>query len=324
MTLSRRQLGLMLGGAVLPVIGRAQADSYPQRPIKIVVPFGPGSAVDVVARLTAPRMTQSLGQPLVIDDRPGATGAIGAYYVAKSPPNGYTLVLGTVASHATLAATQPDLPYNIERDFEPIALLTNSWTIVVVNPSVPATNLKEFAAWTKAQSKPVNYASAGIGGVTHLAAELVRLRTGANLNHIPYRDAAQGITDTIAGQVSMMIYPAAVIPHIRSGELRALAVLAPKRLPALPDVSTGVEQGFPDLLASGWQGLFAPAKTPIPVRDRVAAAIHDTVTDPEISAKLVAQGFDPDPDSTPANFARFVADEIAKWQQIVHSPGVQI
>jgi tripartite-type tricarboxylate transporter receptor subunit TctC len=123
MTLSSRQLGLILSGAVLPVIGRAQADSYPQRPIKVVVPFGPGSAVDVVARITAPHMSQLLGQPLVIDDRPGATGAIGADYVAKSSPNGYTLVLGTVASHATLAATQPDLPYNIERDFEPIALL---------------------------------------------------------------------------------------------------------------------------------------------------------------------------------------------------------
>jgi tripartite-type tricarboxylate transporter receptor subunit TctC len=275
-------------------------------------------------RIVSPGMTQALnGTQLIIEDKSGATGAIGAQYVARSAPDGYTLVLGTVATHATLGAIRSDLPYNIERDFTPVGLITQSWTIMVINPAIPAKTLAEFVAYTKAQPGPTNYASGGLGGVSHLAVEMIRLRTGAKLNHIPYRDAALAIRDTIAGHVALMVYPAAVVPHIHSGELRALAVLAPKRLPALADVPTAIEQGYPDLVASGWQGLFGPAKLPIPIRDRLGGALRAAVQDPATSAKLVDQGFDVEA-STPDQFAAFVAKEVAKWNEVAHAPGVQI
>jgi tripartite-type tricarboxylate transporter receptor subunit TctC len=322
--LNRREFSLALAGAGLALAGPARAAGFPDRPIKVVVPFAAGSAVDSVMRIVAPGMTQALsGTTIVIEDRSGATGAIGSEYVAKSAPDGYTLLVGTVATHATLAATRDDLPYNVEHDFTPIGLMTQSWTIAAVTPSLPVRNLAELAAYTKAQPSPLNYASGGVGGVSHLAPEMVRLRTGANIHHIPYRDAAEGIRDTIAGRVGLMIYPAALVPHVRSGSLRAIAVLAPQRLAALPDVPTAVEQGYPDLVASGWQGLFGPAKLPTPVRDQLGAALRDSVRNPSTSAKLVDQGFDVEA-STPDEFAKFVSNEVAKWTEVAHAPGVQV
>ncbi len=322
--MNRRDFGVVLAGAGLAMTGRAQAAGFPDRPIRIVVPFAAGSAVDSVMRIVAPGMTKALnGAPIVIEDRSGATGAIGSEYVAKSAPDGYTLVVGTVATHATLAATRDDLPYNVERDFTPIGLMTQSWTIAAINPSLPVKNLAELAAYSKAQPSPLNYASGGVGGVSHLAVEMVRIRTDAKLHHIPYRDAAEGIRDTIAGRVGLMIYPAALVPHVRSGSLRAIAVLAPKRLAALPDVPTAIEQGYPDLVASGWQGVFGPAGVPVPVRDQLGAALRDAVRDPSTSAKLIDQGFDVEA-STPDQFAKFVSNEVAKWTEVAKAPGVQV
>jgi tripartite-type tricarboxylate transporter receptor subunit TctC len=318
----------VVGGAALGLaaVRSARADAlsdYPDRSIRLVVPYAPGSNTDLTAREVSPPMGKRLGQSIIVDNRSGATGAIGAGIVAKATPDGYTLVLGSVASHGTLAALMPDLSYNIQRDFTPIGLVTNAPAFIAVNPSVPAHNIKELVEYTKTLPEGLNYASSGVGGSGHLATELLRLKTGAKLVHVPYRDVSQAIVNVVAGEPRMIIYFASLLPYIRSGQLRAIAVLSEKRVPYAPDIPTAVEQGFPDYVVSGWGGLFGPAGLPDPIRDKLNTALNETLNQPELKARLTEQGQDPAPD-TPAEFKAFVAAEIARWAEVVRAANIKL
>jgi len=333
MALSRRRIliGAAVSTAVTSGLGglpaRAQTrtggEPYPSRPIRIIVPYGAGSTTDMAMRMIAPRMSQSLGQPLVIDNKSGATGAIGSDAVAKSPPDGYTLVMGTVASHATLVPLMPTLPYNVLRDFTPIGRAATPPGLVVVHPSVPVRTLAEFVAYSKTEPNGVDYASSGVGGSGHLATELLRLKTGAKIVHVPYRDVGRGISDLLAGRVKMMIYYAPLLPHIRSGDLRGLAVLSERRVAFAPDLPTAIEHGVPGLIASGWTGLFGPAGLPDTIRDRIYAAMKDALLDPSIQPLLADQGQEAAPLAS-LEFRRFVEAEIDKWAEVVKVADIRL
>ena len=237
--LSRRTLarGLLLGGTVAALGGsrraaaQPSAAAFPNRPVRVVVPFGAGTSTDIMTRLVAPKMSEDLGQPVVVENRAGAGGVVGSEAVAKSPPDGHTLCMGSIASHSVNASLMPRLPYDVLRDFTPVSLVTNAPNLMVVGPSVPARTLQEFLAWAKAQRGGVSYASAGNGTSSHLAGELLKLRTGAPLEHVPYRSGAQAVTDVVAGQVPMLVYQVtAVLPFVRDGKLRAVASTSARRL----------------------------------------------------------------------------------------------
>lgn len=311
------------GGQASKAQSRAGTEPFPTRPIRIVVPYGPGSTTDMTLRMIAPRMSETLGRPIVIENKSGASGAIGSDIVAKSPPDGHTLVMGTVASHGTLVPLMPTLPYDVLRDFVPIGLATTPPALVVVHPSVPARTLAELTEYSKTQPDGVDYASSGVGGSGHLATELLRLKTGARLVHVPYRDVGKGIVDLLAGRVKMMIYYAPVLPHIRSGALRGLAILSERRAAFVPDLPTAIEQGVTGLIASGWQGLFGPAGLSDAVRDQIYEAMKGALLDPRIQPLLADQGQEAVPKPGP-EFRRFIEAEIAKWTEVVKISGARL
>ena len=300
----------------------AQPAAWPTRPIRVVVPFGAGTSTDIMTRLVAPRMSQALGQSIVVENRPGAGGVVGSDAVAKSPPDGYSLVMGSIASHSVNASLMPSLPYDIGRDFTAISLVTVAPNLLVVNPAVPARTLPEFIAWARAQ-RSVSYASAGNGTSSHLAGELLKLRTGAPLEHVPYRSGAQAVTDVVAGHVPMTIYQVtAVLPFVRDGTLRALAATSAQRLEWTPEVPTAMEQGVSDFDVSAWHGLFAPAKLPDPIRDRIYAALKGALDSAELRPQLLEQGLLP-VGMPPDEFASFLRADIAKWAEVVRISGAK-
>ena len=322
---------IFLGGlslvAALGASRRATAQpsgaAFPNRPIRVVVPFGAGTSTDIMTRLVAPKMSEDLGQPVVVENRAGAGGVVGSEAVAKSPPDGHTLCMGSIASHSVNVSLMPRLPYDVLRDFTPVSLVTNAPNLMVVGPSVPAQNLQEFLAWAKAQRGGVSYASAGNGTSSHLAGELLKLRTGAPLEHVPYRSGAQAVTDLVAGQVPMLVYQVtAVLPFVRDGKLRAIASTSARRLEWTPEVPTVVEQGVPDFDVSAWHGLFAPAGLPQPVLDRVYGALSKALADPELRPKLVEQGLEP-VGMAPTEFRRFLEGDIAKWRELVRAANIK-
>lgn len=317
--------GLAAAGSAAPApVRRALAQAaYPDRLIRVIVPFGAGTSTDILTRLVSPRMSQELGQPVVVENRPGAGGVTGSDAVAKSPPDGHTLCMGSIASHSVNVSLMPKLPYDVLRDFTPVSLVTNAPNLLVVGPQVPARTLPEFLAWSRQQIGGASYASAGNGTSSHLAGELLRLRTGAPLVHVPYRSGAQAVTDVVAGHVPMLVYQVtAVLPFVRDGRLRALAATSTRRLDWAPEVPTAMEQGVPDFDVSAWHGLFAPAGLPAPVLDRVFGALTQALTDPALRPKLVEQGLEP-VGMAPAEFRRFLVADIAKWREVVRAANIK-
>ncbi|MFC3123673.1 Bug family tripartite tricarboxylate transporter substrate binding protein [Pseudoroseomonas globiformis] len=307
----------MLGGAT----SAARAQSWPTRPIRLIVPFGAGTSTDIVARLLVPRMSQTLGQPLVVENRAGAGGVVGSDAVAKSPPDGYNLCLGSIASHSVNVSLMPQMPYDVLRDFTPISLVTEAPNLLVVSASVPVTTLPEFFEWAKQQRNGVSYASAGNGTSSHLAGELLKMKTGAPLVHVPYKSGAQAVTDVISGTVPMTVYQVtAVLPFVRDGKLKALATTSAKRLEIAPEVPTAVEQGVADFDVAAWHGLFAPAGLPEPVRDRIYNALREALFAPELKEQLRNQGLIPVA-SAPDAFRPWLAEDIAKWREVVRVSG---
>ncbi|TPG57740.1 tripartite tricarboxylate transporter substrate binding protein [Roseomonas nepalensis] len=322
---SRRQAlaaAAALASPALPRAARAQA-GWPDRPIRVIVPFGAGTSTDIMTRLVTPRMSQELGQPIVVENRPGAGGVVGSEAVAKSAPDGYNLCMGSIASHSVNVSLMPRLPYDVLRDFTPVSLVTNAPNLLVVGNHVPARNLQEFLAWARTQRGGASYASAGNGTSSHLAGELLKQRTGVPLEHVPYRSGAQALTDIISGQVAMTVYQVtAVLPFVRDGKMRALATTSARRLEWTPEVPTVEEQGVRPFDVAAWHGLFAPANLPAPVLDRLFRALTVALNDPELRPKLNEQGLEP-VGLPPAEFRPWLEADIAKWREVVRAGNIR-
>lgn len=300
----------------------ANAQQFPTKPIKIIVPFGAGSTADVIARLIGHSVGTDLGQTFVIENKPGAGGTIGAAEVARAPNDGYTLVLGTVASHAVGPLTMQNVSYDPIADFAPITMIADAPAIMVVHPSVPASNLAEFIAYVK-QEGNLNYASAGTGTTTHLAGEALKLKAGIKLTHVPYKAVGQAITDVVSGQVKMMIYQVpSVKQFIDVGQLKAIAVTTAKRIALMPNVPA-IAETYPGFDFSAWFGILAPARTPKPILEQLHNAILKAMSTPELKKQLevqglVASGIGPD------QFASLMKTAMPQWKEIIEATGTKV
>jgi tripartite-type tricarboxylate transporter receptor subunit TctC len=314
----------MLAGGRRTAVAQGAEAGYPSRPIRMVVPYGAGTSTDIMTRAVAPHMARTLGQPIVVENRPGASGAVGSEAVARSAPDGYTLLMGAVASHAVLPTLMPRLPYNPLQDFTQISLVTNAPNLLVVNPNVPARTLREFLDWASRQPGGATYASAGNGTSSHLAGELLKLRTGAAMEHVPYRSGAQAVTDVIAGQVPMLVYQVtAVLPHIRSGGLRAIATTSRARLEWTPDVPTVEEAGVADFDVAAWHGLFGPAGLSTGIRDAIYGALRAALEDDGLRPRLNELGLVP-VGMPPDAFRSFLGTDIAKWRDVIQAAHIKM
>lgn len=307
-----KKLILLLLLIALPVA----AQQYPSKPIRLVVPFPPGGPTDVVSRLIAPKLAELLGQQIVIENRGGSGGTIGTEQVAKAPPDGYTIVMGTIGGLAVAKSLNPRLGYDTLRDLAPITQSVSVTSILIVHPSVPAKNVRELLAIAKSSPGKLNYASSGNGTVTHLAGELLKLLGKVSIVHVPYKGGAPALTAMMSGEVDMSYENSLIItPHIRSGKVRALAVTAATRSKLLPDLPT-IAETLPGYNASGWYGLLAPAATPKPIIDRLHVEAAKVLRSPDIVAKLSGQGAEP-VGNTPQEFTAFIRSEISKWAKLV-------
>ena len=302
----------------------AQAQDYPTRPIKLIVPFGPGTTTDIVARVIAEGLARPLGQSVIVENRAGAGGVIGSDLVAKSPADGYTIVMGTVGTHAINATLFKKLPYDPIRDFAPLAFAGYTPTLLVVAANSPLKSVKDLATQAGRADGKVSFASAGNGTSGHLAGEMLKARVGGEMVHVPYKEGGLALTDVMGGQVQFMFYhPAAVLPHIRSGKLRALGASSAKRSAAAPEVSTLQEQGVADFDLVAWFMMYAPAATPAPVLARLRDASAQAMANPEVVAKLGSQGLELR-SMKPDELSSFGRTEISKWADLVKRSGAQI
>jgi tripartite-type tricarboxylate transporter receptor subunit TctC len=299
------------------------AQDYPTRPIKIVVPFSPGGAVDGPIRVIAQELSKRIGEQVIVDNKPGAGATIGADLVAKAPPDGYTLLLAsqTVAISATL---YPKLPFDPIEDFAPITLIGREPGVLVVNPALPVKTLQELVAYAKERPGQLDYASSGNGSGQHLFAALLASSTGMKLNHIPYKGSGQATTDLLGGQVMMSIPgTAGMVGHVKSGKLRALAVTGATRTPQLPDVPTVMESGVPGYEAYVWMGLLAPRATPAPIVDKIRREVVAALATPEVKNYMSNAGIEI-VGSTPAEFGKFFRSEKELWARVVRETGAKI
>ena len=324
MKLPRRQfLHLAAGAAALPALARfAWAQTYPSRPVRLIVPIAPAGATDILARLMGQWLSERLGQPFVIENRPGAGTNIGTEVVVRAPADGYTLLL--VSSDSAINATLYEkLSFNFIRDIAPVAGIVRLPFLMLVNPSVPAKTVPEFIAYAKANPGKINMASSGIGTAPHLAGELFKTMAGLNnLVHVPYRGGAPALTDLISGQVQVMfLSPAASIEYIRSGRLRALAVTSATRWEGLPDLPTVVDF-LPGYEASAWFGVGAPKNTPSEIIDKLNTEINAALSDPKLKARLADLGGKVLPGSS-TDFGKLIADETEKWAKVIKSAGIK-
>jgi tripartite-type tricarboxylate transporter receptor subunit TctC len=300
------------------------AQSYPAKPIRMVVGFAPGGGTDLVARIIGQKITENWGQPVLVDNRAGATGTIGADLVAKAPGDGYTLLMGHVNSHGIAPNLFKKLPYDAERDFAMVAYVGYVPNVLVVHPSIPAQSVKQLIAIAKAKPDSLNYASSGVGSTQHLAGELFQLLTGAKVVHVPYKGSGPAVVDLLAGHVSMNFDTMPpVLPHIRSGRMRALGLTTPKRSPQLPNVPTMIEVGLKGFDMTNWYGIMAPAKTPRDVVMKLNAEANRIMALPDAKSKLEEAGTQLDPGS-PEQFATFLHGEIAKYAKLVKAANVSL
>ncbi|WPH14830.1 tripartite tricarboxylate transporter substrate binding protein [Variovorax paradoxus] len=318
-----RHLASTLLLACLPLAAAAQAGSFPDKPIRIVVPFPPGGATDAAARLVAVKMGEHWGQPVVVDNRAGAGGNVGSDLVAKAPPDGYTLVMGVTGSHAINTSLYSRMPYDPVADFVAISQVAVVPNVLVVHPSVPAKNLAELVALAKKEPGKLNYASLGNGTAAHLGMEMLKSEAGVDIAHVPYKGSAPAVSDLLAGQVQMMVdgLPSA-LPHVKAGKLRAIALTSLRRAPSLPELPT-IAETYPGFYADAWSGLFAPKGTPQPVVDKLSAEVQRILKLPEVREKLTALGAEP-VGSTQAEFTAHVKREIEKWAKVVKTSGAKV
>jgi tripartite-type tricarboxylate transporter receptor subunit TctC len=302
----------------------AFAQTYPSKPVRMVIGFPAGGPIDIVARVMSPKLGEVLGQQVVVDNRGGANGLIGGEAVAKSAPDGYTIFLVSTGTATISPHIYPKMPYDPQRDLACVTLVTQTGELFVVHPSLPVKDVQEMIALAKARPGQISIASTGSGGLPHLALELFKLQANVNLLHVPFNGAAPAVSNAMGGQVQGVIADLPVLqPHIQSGRLRALALAAPKRSPLFPDVPTMTEQGLPKVEAVNWYGIQVPAKTPPDVIAKLNDAFNKTLNDPAMRQTLIGRGAEPIP-GTPAQFAAFVKAEYDKWAPIAKASGAKV
>jgi len=301
----------------------AWSQPYPTRPVRFVVPFAPGGSTDTLARTMGVKLADALGQQVVVDNRPGGNGDIGMLIVAHAPADGHTIVLGYIANLAIAPSLQAKMPYDPLKDYAPITQPASSPNVLTAHPSVAAKNLKELIALAKASPGKLSFASTGVASVGHLTGELINNLAGINITHVPYKGSGQAVTDILGGHVSIMYSGfSSTLGHIKSGKLRALAVTGPKRSPALAEVPTISEQGFPGVEATAWYGVLAPAGTPKPVIARLHGELVKVLALPDVAQKLNGLGFEI-VGSTPEAFGAYIRSEIRKWEKVVKASGAK-
>jgi tripartite-type tricarboxylate transporter receptor subunit TctC len=303
--------------------GFSFAQTYPAKTVRLVVPFPPGGSADTVGRLLAQKLSQSFGEQVIVDNRPGASTLIGSELVANATPDGHTLLLGS-AGLTINASLMAKLPFDPATSFAPIALVTSAPNILVVNPSVPANTVKELIALAKAQPRKLNFGSAGPGTGNHLAGEMFKVMAAVDIVHVPYKGDAPAITDILAGQIQMLFVGIAPVKaHIASGRLRALAISSRSRSSVYPELPTMIEAGVPDYESSVWAGLLAPRTTPRPVVEKLNEGVKAALAQPDVREKLTTLGYEA-VGSSPEEFARYFADEIAKWARVVREAKLRV
>jgi len=326
-SMPRRVVFKMLAGAAIamaavPVPAVFAADNWPSKPVTLVVPFASGGTTDIIGRAVGQRLGEALGQPVVVDNRPGAGGTLGGALVARANPDGYTFLLATVA-HTMAPGIYKTLPYDFQKDLEPIGMVALTPNVLLVNPSIPARTVQELIAYIKANPGKVNYGSAGIGSTEHLSGELFRAATGTDISHVPYKGGAPMMTDLMAGQIQMAIETSpSANPHVKSGKVRALAVTSAKRSPAYPGVPTVGESGVPGYEVTTWYALMAPHGTPEPIRQRMAAELARVLKQPDVQKRFDEQGVTAG-DMTPAQLATFIKAETTKWTKVAKDSGAK-
>lgn len=312
--------------AALPPVAAAAEDpaKYPSKAIRWVVPFPPGGGNDTIARLVGQQMAASLGQQVLIDNRPGAAGALGAQVAATAPADGYTIFLAGVGSHGLNPNLRKKLPYDAVKDFDAISLIASAPLLVVVHPSLPVKSVKELITLAKAKPGVINYASNGTGGSSHMAVELFDMIAGTKMTHVPYKGLAPALTDLMSGEVQVMFSSAvAMLPQVKAGRLRAVAMTGAKRSAAIPDIPTVAEAGLKGYETGSWYGAVAPAGTPKYAIDKLAAEIIRITKSPAITNKLVEEAVIP-VGSTPAEFGAYIKSEIARWGKVIKSGGIKV
>jgi tripartite-type tricarboxylate transporter receptor subunit TctC len=299
------------------------AQSYPSKPIRLISPYPPGGANDILARIIAPKLGENLRQQIVVENRAGATGNIGAELVAKAPPDGYTLLMGQASNLTINVSLMDKMPFDPIKDFAPITLVATTPNLLVVHPSLRVRTVKDLVALAKAKPGALNYASSGSGSAGHLAAELFKKVAGVSMVHIPYKGAAPALTDVVAGQAQLYFTsPISATPYVRSGRLRMVAVTSSRRSPSLPDVPTVAESGYPDFDVLSWWGIVAPAAVPRDIIARLHAEIVKAVNLPDTQAHFADQGADA-ATNTPDQFAAYIKSEIVKWAKLIKETGVK-
>ncbi len=321
--IAARALRLLCVAALLAA-PLAAAQDYPSKPVRLIVPFPPGGPTDIVGRLVAQKLSESLGQQVVVENRPGAGGTVGSDSAAKSAADGYTLLYGSTSTLAIAPSIYRNLPYDPRTAFVPVTRVSSGAILIAVNAQVPANTLKEFIALAKAKPGQLNYGSAGSGTPPHLAGELFKTVAGVDLVHVPYKGGAPAINDLAGGQVQAIFEGLpSLLPFIRGGKVRALAISGARRDPALPDVPTTAEAGLPELQASFWSGLVAPAGTPEAIVSRLNAATLEALATPEVRETLTRQGLEA-AGTSPQEFRKFIDAEIEKWGRVAKASGAKV
>lgn len=324
-----RSIGLLLSGLLAAVVPGApalgQSDAYPSRPVRMVIPFAPGGASDFIGRILQPKLAEALGQQVVVDNRAGASGNIGVEMAAHATPDGYTFLLGNVSAMGINPSMFPNFPVRVMRDFIPVSLVVDVPGALGINGGLPPNNLKEFIAYAKQNEGKLSYGSAGYGSAQRMAFEYFMRKAGITMLHVPYKGGAGASTiATISGEVAAtMVTTASLVSHARTGKIKILAVVSKKRVPALPDVPTMIESGFPELDLGSWQGLYLPKGTPQPIVDRLFQVAVKVVHDPWVAEQYAKASAQQITSSSPEEFAAFTREQIAFWGKVIKEIGIK-
>jgi tripartite-type tricarboxylate transporter receptor subunit TctC len=305
-------------------IQSAVAQNYPVKPVRVVAPFAPGSTINIIGRIISPKLSEALGQPVLVENRPGAGGAVGMDAVAKAPPDGHVLAIGALGPMAMNPALYPKTPFDPVRDFAAVTLLATGPVVIAVHPSVPAKSVNELVELARRNPAKLDFGSPGIGSSPHLTGELLKMLTGANIVHVPYKGNAEAITDLISGRVSIVFTGVPpVVPLVKAGRVRLLATTGRRRIPTLPDVPTIAEAGLPGAQVLIWYGVVAPGAVPKDVVARLNREIVKVMQMRDIRERFTQQGIDPET-STPEQFAKLIRDEYARWTKVIHTAGIKL